>query len=232
LEAFLCFEKAPKLHITGILPFFLVTAQPRVDMRSLSSKENNASLEAKCGILNAYQIIHESFSHHPGTKREIFPGVLSEDKGALVIDLGFSCYLRLPEKYAKLFKAGDIVAPQAEKVGYTLKFSRAKVEDLFTYRASILEVVDGDTLWTLVDLGFGITTKQCLRLRGIDCPEMKTPEGIVAKEYAQSILPPSNEVVIASTKSDKYDRYLADVWAGKVSLNQSLLDSGHAVRAY
>lgn len=127
-------------------------------------------------------------------------------KGKPVIDLGFSNYYR-PEKLA--FKEGNII-----------RFSKGKFElaksssqsDLFTYRASILEITDGDTLWLLVDLGFGFSTKQHVRLRGIDAPEIATRDGQAAKKFVEDELKNISQLIITSTKSDKYDRYLADIY--------------------
>jgi len=67
-----------------------------------------------------------------------------------------------------------------------------------------------------------------------------TPEGQTAKRYVQRHLGIGSTVVVRSRKSDKYDRYLADVFflAGARSpkrilkeglfLNQVLLDKGMA----
>ena len=41
---------------------------------------------------------------------------------------------------------------------------------------------------------------------------------------------PAASVLIRTVKSDKYDRYLADVWVGETYLNQKLIDKGLAVR--
>jgi hypothetical protein len=59
------------------------------------------------------------------------------------------------------------------------------------------------TLWIKIYLRPRQWVKQKLRLRGLDCPEPNTPEGMVPKTTA---------ITINTTKPDKYDRYLADVF--------------------
>ncbi len=60
---------------------------------------------------------------------------------------------------------------------------------LYRYRVSVLRVVDADTLEVDVDLGFYTWVRMVkLRLKGIDCPEMSTPEGVAAKEYTTKLL--------------------------------------------
>ena len=76
---------------------------------------------------------------------------------------------------------------------------------------------------------------QTLRLRGIDCPEMNTPEGKAAKRYVEALVNEAEEITITTSKADKYDRYLADVFlhlrsGGEVCLNNALLENDHAVR--
>jgi endonuclease YncB( thermonuclease family) len=62
-----------------------------------------------------------------------------------------------------------------------------------------------------IDLGSGLMTRQKLRLRGIDTPELNTKAGQRAKQFVQSQLKAGGQITIKSSKSDKYDRYLADV---------------------
>ena len=77
---------------------------------------------------------------------------------------------------------------------------------------------------------------QKLRLRGLDCPEMSTREGKAAKGFVETLFSESvGDLVINTTKPDKYDRYLADVFVktksgDPVYLNNLLLSNGHAVR--
>ena len=59
---------------------------------------------------------------------------------------------------------------------------------MYTYRAKIISVYDGDTVTALVDLGFGISTKIKVRLKGINTPELRGPieekvKGIAAREF-------------------------------------------------
>jgi len=113
-------------------------------------------------------------------------------------------------------------------------------EPSYVYAVRVESVIDGDTFWAVVNLGFGAFTRQKFRLSGIDTPELDTPQGQKAKRYVQRFLGIGSTVVVRSMKSDKYDRYLADVFflAGARSpkrilkeglfLNQDLLDKGMA----
>ncbi len=114
----------------------------------------------------------------------------------------------------------------------------------YTYAATIDRIVDGDTLIVLVEVGFGIIMHDKLRLRGIDCPELGTPEGEKAKRYVTSLLPVGSAIVLKShkTRTDTHGRFVADVFfkvnqnnndeiiQSGVYLNQHLLDQSLAVR--
>jgi endonuclease YncB( thermonuclease family) len=92
-------------------------------------------------------------------------------------------------------------------------------------------VIDGDTLWAQIECGFDTVIREKLRLRGIDCPELSTPEGKKAKDFSSKKLPAGSTIVITTHKDDKYGRYLADIFCGeeKVFLNQELLNNRLAV---
>lgn len=184
------------------------------------------------GTLDTYRIVNET----KGKLEKMKNGI----KTNLRIDLGFSNYLELPEKYRNQFKEGDIVTAQTSKgrkglnlLG-SLRLSRLTIQDLFTYRVKILDATDADTIWLLVELGFGISTKQHVRLRGIDAPEITTRAGQAAKHFIERELKKASSITITSTKSDKYDRYLADVFYVKKGkeffLNNELLKRGFATR--
>jgi endonuclease YncB( thermonuclease family) len=149
----------------------------------------------------------------------------------LAVDLGFAIYLDLPaDTKLKLgncvqLNAADFPSPHAPL---------ATLIPSYTYAASVIKVVDGDTLWVQVYLDARRWVKQKLRLRDLDCPEVDTAEGKTAKRFVESLIARTTAVTICTTKPDKYDRYLADVFltltdGSDVFLNNTLLQNGHAV---
>lgn len=110
---------------------------------------------------------------------------------------------------------------------------------MYTYKAHVLKIVDGDTVDIEIDLGFDIRTVQRVRLAGINAAEHNTAAGQEAIKWLQGRLLLGSEVVVKSNKpggGDKYGRYLAviipvDEQDGVVngSINDALIASGHAV---
>lgn len=108
----------------------------------------------------------------------------------------------------------------------------------FHYSAVIKRVVDGDTVYCDIDLGFGTILKnQNIRLYGIDSPEIKGEErlaGLDAKRFIENLLT-DKEVVIVSykDKKEKYGRYLAKIYLNDnnkwIDVNKLLIDKGLAV---
>ena len=103
---------------------------------------------------------------------------------------------------------------------------------------TVTKVVDGDTVYGDVDLGFNIGFKKMeFRLSGINTPETKgaTREaGLTSKKFVEDAI--LNKEVIIVTKKDgkeKYGRYLAEIFflvgAEGISLNKTLLDKSLAV---
>lgn len=170
----------------------------------------------------------------PGTYR-LVKAVEGPYKGQLALDLGFSNYYR--SETLGRFSEGDILQmisskSTAEASEQTLKQVKSSAAaDLFTYQAYVLKVIDGDTFDAVVDLGFGFTTVQKLRLRALDAPEVLSSEGREAKAFLEkAVKKAGGTVLIKTVKSDKYDRYLTDLWAGGLYVNQALLDEAFAVR--
>ena len=170
-----------------------------------------------------------------------------------VVDLGFKLYWPLTIDQSKRFAKGDIV--RITRADGLRKVEGATKAELFTYSATLRRVVDGDTLVVALEVSPGVWLEQKLRLRGLDCPEMSTPEGKAAKRFVDALVAKATSVVINTTRPDKYDRYLADVFLlgvasdmGRVTsgskklgaeslqptaelyLNNVLLEHGHAVR--
>jgi endonuclease YncB( thermonuclease family) len=153
-------------------------------------------------------------------------------RGGLAVDLGFKVYVTLRNAGSAPLKPGTIVGPVGTRMA---PISDATAADLFTYRALDVRVVDGDTLAVQVDLPPDNETDKKLRLRGLDCPEMNTSAGKAAKRFVQEQIDAAEEIIIVTSKVDKYDRYLADVYlrqrsGGEIFLNNALLENGHAVR--
>ncbi|MDA0745632.1 MAG: thermonuclease family protein [bacterium] len=93
-----------------------------------------------------------------------------------------------------------------------------------------------------LDFGFRIRTRHKLRLRGIDTPELPGPLARKAKKFVQRALAQVSFIVLTTTKVDKYDRYLSDVFylPGEMDpetvvrcrrfLNRELVEAGLAKR--
>ncbi|MFH1801022.1 MAG: DUF1016 N-terminal domain-containing protein [Candidatus Omnitrophota bacterium] len=166
--------------------------------------------------------------------------VRGPEENERVLDLGFSNYYTPAGKFS--FKEGDIVtSAQGAKGSYELSAIGSKPEALYTYEIKVLEVIDGDTIKAVIDLGFGFRTVQTLRLRGIDAPEIETADGMESKKALEKMLNTANSaergadskaharILIRTVKSDKYDRYLADLFINGTYINQKLVDGGNAV---
>jgi micrococcal nuclease len=65
---------------------------------------------------------------------------------------------------------------------------------MYTYKAKVVRVVDGDTIDALIDLGFDIHKKIRIRMVGMNAPESRTRDleekkrGLAAKARLKEIL--------------------------------------------
>lgn len=84
----------------------------------------------------------------------------------------------------------------------------------YVHRARGLYAVDGDTLDVELDLGkYGtsvVLVRARLRLEGVDTPERGAP-GYTAARTLTAELTVDRELVVATSKPDKYGRQLAHV---------------------
>lgn len=110
---------------------------------------------------------------------------------------------------------------------------------MYTYRAKLKRVVDGDTIDVYIDLGFDIHYFSRVRLAGINAPESRTRNleekkaGLAAKEYVEQWFDKlGNEFIIKTTKEEKgkYGRVLGTITDLKDQrcLNMDLVDNGLA----
>lgn len=106
---------------------------------------------------------------------------------------------------------------------------------LWTYRAIITSVTDGDSCRARIDLGFGIyKSGEALRLAGINAPEMRG-ETLEAGRAARDALRLRvlGKLVTIKTRKDaqeKYGRYLAAIWDEQGCVNDWMVEADYAVR--
>jgi endonuclease YncB( thermonuclease family) len=107
---------------------------------------------------------------------------------------------------------------------------------VYEYTARLTRVVDGDTVWLSVDLGFGVHVNLDFRLYGIDTPEVVGPTrtaGLAAKAELERLLA-LGSLRIVTYKADKYGRWLAELFITQpgsieeLNVNRSLLKDGFA----
>ena len=103
----------------------------------------------------------------------------------------------------------------------------------------VKNVVDGDTIDVIIDLGFDILFSSRVRLAGIDTPESRTTNkvekalGLESKEYLKKHLKDAKSVVIKTEKmnsTEKFGRILGWIYVNgdKESLNDKMINDGYA----
>jgi micrococcal nuclease len=113
---------------------------------------------------------------------------------------------------------------------------------MYEYKATVLKVIDGDTVDVRVDLGFHIFQDMRLRLYRIDAPELrgKTEEerkaAVLARSFLGQLLPVGKtlRVMTLKDKTEKFGRFLAELYltdaiGDEPSVNQMMIDAGHGV---
>ena len=112
----------------------------------------------------------------------------------------------------------------------------------FCYNATVVRIVDGDTIRLDIDLGFDIVLKnQSVRLYKVDTPECRTRDlkekaaGLLAKEVVQNLIAVGERVFIR-TKLDtkgKFGRLLGTIiTTDNININEHLIDNNYAVEYY
>jgi len=103
---------------------------------------------------------------------------------------------------------------------------------MYTYRAEVVKVVDGDTIDCIVDLGFHMKAEIRFRLAKIDTPEVRgveKEEGRVSKQWLIDRLDAANNIVtIKTAKTGKYGRWLAEILIDETNINDELVKNGLA----
>jgi len=111
---------------------------------------------------------------------------------------------------------------------------------MYTYFVrEVTNVVDGDTVDVLIDLGFDILFASRVRLAGIDTPESRTKDkvekalGLESKDYLKKQLKDAKSIVIRTEKmnsSEKYGRILGWLYVNgeSESVNNKMINDGYA----
>lgn len=110
------------------------------------------------------------------------------------------------------------------------------MNDEFIRSAEVVRVIDGDTLRCSIDLGWGMSKIEDVRIAGVDTPETRGPRSgseAMAGQFVTGVVSGlvqkyGNKVVIRSKEFSlgKYGRCIADVFfvGGTKSLADHLLD--------
>ena len=180
------------------------------------------------GKLYTYRLVKPKFHFVSGT-------------GSLMVDCGFNFQRDVGLAGLSKPEEDQIVESIKTESGYRLKAVVGFTsKDLYTYKAFVEDVVDGDTIWVNIDLGFKNWYRINLRFRGIDAPELSTQKGVRVKEFVESMLSKCPFIIIRSASLGKYGRPISDIFylpdendPHKVLeegtfLNQQLLDLGFA----
>lgn len=122
---------------------------------------------------------------------------------------------------------------------------------MYTYRATVRRIIDGDTIDCDVDMGFRAWRMgERFRLAGINAPETRRPNGYrtanpeqaamhiqqveagrAAKSFVENLIPIGSQITIQTQPDpDNFGRWIATVYVNEKNLNDTLVETGHAVR--
>lgn len=111
--------------------------------------------------------------------------------------------------------------PQAVPPRQTIPARQSQPQ--FSLRGRVVGISDGDTLTLLTQNRQQVK----IRLHGIDAPELRQPWGQRAKQ-ALSSLTFRQTVSVQETDRDQYGRIVGIVYRNQLSINETLIASGHA----
>jgi len=112
---------------------------------------------------------------------------------------------------------------------------------MYEYTCIIRKIVDGDTIYVDVDLGFGVVLRGSngrginVRLFGVDTPESRTrnlaekAHGLLAKKYVQDNLKVGEKYILRTKEKGKFGRYLGEIKVGRSTINNMLIKQKLAV---
>ena len=197
-------------------------SQKRLTPKTINISSQTVKLSVIRGKLYTYKLIDSQ--------------KISAPEGNVMVDCGFNIWREIRLKKTPQLNPKAIYESVKDSDNYSLKLLSVQPQELYTYKAFMERIIDGDTLWVKIDCGFNTWVRQKLRLKSIDAPEIPTKKGQSAKRFVQQTLKRCEFLVVKTYQSDKYDRYLADIFylpmekdenavaAQGELLNQKLLD--------
>ena len=111
---------------------------------------------------------------------------------------------------------------------------------MYTYKAKLDRVIDGDTIDANIDLGFDITIHKRIRLTGIDTPESRTRDleekarGLASKARLIELLG-DGDFILESREVGKFGRVLGTIYTiaeESININDTLVEEGYAIEYY
>ena len=111
---------------------------------------------------------------------------------------------------------------------------------MYTYKAKLDRVIDGDTIDANINLGFDITIHKRIRLTGIDTPESRTRDleekarGLASKARLIELLG-DGDFILESREVGKFGRVLGTIYTiaeESININDTLVEEGYAVEYY
>jgi micrococcal nuclease len=114
----------------------------------------------------------------------------------------------------------------------------------YEYNATVIDIVDGDTITVDIDLGFNVKlANQKVRLLGVDTPESRTSDkiekifGTASKEYTKKFIDECKDKTVVirtylSNSEEKFGRLLGEIInpTTKKILNEELIKNNYAVK--
>ena len=242
----------PTLTVKQILPWSHYRVLSTINQEPQRKLLEQKALEENMSKRALENLIKQQREKQPLQTKKLPPKKLTRYKGRLytytsfkipgnknvLIDCGFNIYYETGQTRIN----SKIVESRKTKAGYKIIKSKASPKELYTYKAYLEKVIDGDTIWLIVDCGFKIWSRQKVRLRAIDAPPLTEAKGIEAYRFVEDQLKDLPFIIIKSHGRDKYDRYLVDLYYSRDTdapykimqegrfLNQILLDKGLAER--
>lgn len=111
---------------------------------------------------------------------------------------------------------------------------------MYTYKAKLIRVIDGDTIDAEIDLGFEVFIKQRIRLYGINTPDSRSKHeeekvmGLESKQHLTELLTSEFIVETILNKRGKFGRILGIIYSvdvqtqQKTNINDKLVADGFA----